>query len=101
MAAAFNRYTVEGVTTEAVIMTAPVATEVTIIGATIANVGADEASVDIKLNTTYMLKGAPVYVGGAMTPIGGEQKVVMEAGDTLSVTSDIAVDVIVSVLEKS
>lgn len=101
MANKFRRYTAKDVTADTVVHTAIVDTEVTIIGMTVANVGISEASVSITLNDVYMLKGAPVPTGGAMTPIGGEQKVVMEAGDTISVASDIAVDIIISVLEKS
>ena len=101
MANTFKRYKVEGVTTETVITTAQEGTEITVIGMTVANVGTSEASISLKHGTTHMLKNAPILVGSAMVPIGGEQKVVLEAGDTFSVTSDVAVDVILSVLEKS
>ena len=98
--AVFKNYTASGVTTAAVILTGAVGVETTIIGMTVANIGASEASVAIKVGPTHIVKGAPVYVGGAMTPIGGEQKVVLTEGDTLSVSSNVVVDVIVSVLEK-
>ena len=101
MANVFKNYTDTGITTESILLTGGVGVETTVIGMTIANVGASEATIDIKLNGVYMLKGAPIFVGGAMVPIGGDQKVVIGNGDTLSVTSDVAVDVIVSVLEKS
>jgi hypothetical protein len=101
MANVFKNYTGTGITTESTLVTGGAGVETTVIGMTIANVGASEAAVDIKLNGVYMLKGAPIFVGGAMVPIGGDQKVVIGEADTLSVTSDVAVDVIVSVLEKS
>jgi len=36
------------------------------------------------------VKDAPVPVGGSLVVIGGDQKVVMEPGDVLKVTSDTA-----------
>jgi hypothetical protein len=49
----------------------------------------------------YIIKNAVIPVGGALVPIGGEQKVVLEAGDAIKVISNNAssADVIVSVLE--
>ena len=101
MANTFRNYTTEGVTTEAVVHTAPVATQTTVIGMTIANTSAAPLYVDVKLGTTYLVKGAPVSVGGSLVAIGGSQKVVMEASDTMSVTATGTVDTIISVLEIS
>ncbi len=49
----------------------------------------------------YIIKGAPIPVGSSLVPIGGDQKLVLEAADVLKVTSDVTVDVAVSVLEIS
>jgi hypothetical protein len=48
-----------------------------------------------------MLQGATISNGGALVPVGGDQKVVMEAGDYMQVQTSVAnsADVIVSVLE--
>ena len=48
-----------------------------------------------------MLQGATIATGGALVPIGGDQKLVLEAGDFVQVQSSAAnsADVIVSVLE--
>lgn len=48
----------------------------------------------------YIVKNAPVPVGGSLQVIAG-QKIVLEAGDNISVRSSIAssVDVIASILE--
>mgnify|MGYP000672132573 FL=1 len=48
-----------------------------------------------------MIKNAVIPVGGAIVPIGGEQKVVLEATDAIKVVSNTAssADVIVSALE--
>jgi hypothetical protein len=48
-----------------------------------------------------MLQNAIISNGGALVPIGGDQKLVMEAGDYMQVQTSAAnsADVIVSVLE--
>jgi hypothetical protein len=49
----------------------------------------------------YMIKNATIAPGGALVPIGGDQKLVLEATDILSVNTSIALsaDVITSILE--
>jgi len=48
-----------------------------------------------------MIQQATIAPGGALVPIGGDQKLVLEAGDYLQVQTNSAnsADVIVSVLE--
>lgn len=99
MANIFKSHQSTSVTTETTVLTGAVATQTTIIGMSIANTGVTEATVSVKLNTAYLVKDAPVPVGGSLVVIGGDQKVVAEATDTIKVTSDIAVDVCTSVLE--
>ena len=83
----------------------PVSTETTIIGLTIANRAAAVIEVDVRLNDTsahyYVVKAAPVPVGGALVVVGGDQKLVMMPGDFVEVKSDTAssADVIMSILE--
>lgn len=101
MANNFKGYQSAGITTETTIITGAASTETTVVGLSVANVGAGEASVSIKVNAAYMVKDAPVQVGGSLIAVGGEQKVVLEATDTIKVTSDVAVDVIASTLEIS
>jgi hypothetical protein len=50
-----------------------------------------------------MVKNAQVDPGSALIPIGGGQKLVLEAGDSISVNTNTAssVDVILSLLEIS
>ena len=52
---------------------------------------------------TYILKDAPVPVGGAQVPVGGDQKVVVESGDKIRVRASqaTACDVQLSYLEIS
>lgn len=105
MANAFKNYIAASVTTQTSVYTTPSATQTTVIGLNIANTNASAASVDIQVTsgatTVYLLKGAPIPVGGALVAVGGDQKLVLEAADVLKVTSTVTVDVTVSVLEIS
>lgn len=97
MANTFKSYQANSVTTETTVYTS--ASQATVIGLTVANTGASVASASIKLNSTHIVKDAPIPVGGTLVAVGGDQKVVAENTDTIKVTSDVTVDVIVSVLE--
>ena len=83
----------------------PGSTETTIIGLTIANRVASAIQVDVTLNDAsddyYVVKDAPVPVGGTLVVVGGDQKLVMMPGDSIKVKSDTATsaDVIMSILE--
>ena len=101
MANAFKSYQSTSVTTEATVLTGASATETTVIGLSVANTSSSTATVDVKLNTAYIVKSAPIPVGGSLVVVGGDQKVVVEATDTIKVTSDETVDVITSTLEIS
>lgn len=76
-----------------------------IVGLTVCNVSGTTVSVDIALNDGtndyYIVKGAPISAGGSIVPIGGEQKIVLNTGDSIKVKSDSAssVDAILSVME--
>lgn len=96
---AFKSFQSTSVTTETTVYTGPAATETTVIGLSVACTAAVPATVSVKLNSAYIVKDAPVPVGGALVAVGADQKVVVEATDTLSVSSDQTVDVITSVLE--
>ena len=99
MANNFKSYQSTSVTTEATVLTGPADKETTVIGMSVANTGASAATASVKLNTAYLVKDAPIPVGGSLVVIGGDQKTVVEATDTLKVSSDVTVDVITSVLE--
>ena len=81
------------------------ATEVTVIGLAVANTSASQVLVDATVNDgandTYLIKDAPVPSGGSIVIIGGDQKVVLEVGDSIKIKSDTAssVDVVMSILE--
>ncbi len=88
---------------------APTATSTTIIGVNVANINSKNISVSVMARDNsankchYLVKDALIVPGAATVLVGGEQKIVLEAGDFLSVTSSLAAsaDVIVSVLEIS
>lgn len=99
MANAFKTKTFDGSSTNAntdmTIYTCPAGTETTIIGMTVANIGSNSITIDIKFenadgNNTFLIKDCPVLVGSAFVPIGGNQKIVMEASDVLKVQCDTA-----------
>ena len=81
------------------------ATEVTVIGLAVANTSASQVLVDATVNDgandTYLIKDAPVPSGGSIVIVGGDQKVVLEVGDSIKVKSTAAssVDVVMSILE--
>jgi uncharacterized Zn-binding protein involved in type VI secretion len=85
----------------------PSATTTTIIGVNVANVASQNISVSVMARdssgnkTVYLVKDALIVQGSSTVLIGGEQKLVLETTDFLSVTSSLAnsADVIVSVLE--
>jgi hypothetical protein len=86
---------------------APIATSTTVIGVSVANVATQNISVSVMVRdesankVVYLVKDALVMPGSSNVLVGGEQKLVLEATDFLSVTSSLAnsADVIVSVLE--
>ena len=89
-----------GGTSAATIYTCPASTETTVIGLSIANIVTSQITVDVQLDgsgrtsgavdSVYLVKDAPVPVGGSLIVVGGDQKVVMEPGDAIKVTSDTA-----------
>ena len=104
MANTFKNYVAADVGTSAsTLITA--STQTTVIGMTVANTSASPITVDVYITVSasdyYIVKGATVPSGGALVPVGGDQKVVLETGDALKVVSSASTsaDVIVSVLE--
>jgi len=110
MANSFKLKTFDGSSTAAntdmTIYTGPASTETTIIGMSISNITSSQMTVDVKLENNdgdniFIVKDAPVPAGGTLVPVGGDQKIVMEASDVLKVQSDTAnsADTALSVLE--
>jgi len=98
-------------TSTATVFTCASSTETTIIGLSVANRVTSQILVDVELDASsrtsgaedkvFLVKDAPIPVGGSLVVVGGDQKLVMEPGDTIKVTSDTAssADVVVSHLD--
>ena len=107
MANAFKNRTLRAVGTSPVDVGAVVAssTETTLIGMTLANITSGVISVTATLhdgsNTTHIVKDAPIPTGGSLVLLGGDQKVVLNTGHKIIITSNTAssVDVVMSFLE--
>ena len=80
-------------------------TTTVVVGLTVCNVSGTTINVDIALNDGandyYIVKGAPITAGGSLVPIGGEQKIVLNTGDSIRVNSDSSssADAILSIME--
>ena len=80
-------------------------TQTTLIGLTCANITSTSVTADITLSTAdsdfYIVKDATVPAGGSLVAVGGDQKVVLQTGDSVKVTSSDSdsIDVIMSLLE--
>jgi len=106
MANTFKNYFVKNANTTAqTVVTAGGGVQATIIGMTVANLGNAPVSANVFITAGgtdyYLVKEATIAVGGALVPIGGDQKVVLEAADALKVSATANCDVICSVLEIS
>lgn len=102
MANTFKNYTSASVGTSPVtVYTVPASTTAVVIGCNIANRESTSITVDVQLGSTYIVKGAPVPAGSALSVLDG--KIIAETTETVVVTSDTAssADVILSVLEQS
>lgn len=109
MATAYKNHLADGIGTGgSSVYTVPANTTAAAIGMTVANTTSASISVDVKvisasLQTAYLVKGASIDKGSTLVPIGGDQKIVLEAGDQIQVTSNTAssCDAILSVVEIS
>lgn len=76
-----------------------------IIGLTLANVGSAtiyaDATVNDGTNDYYIVKSAPIPVGGSLVTVGTDQKIVLTTNDSIKVKSDTAssLDAILTVME--
>ena len=118
MANAFKTFSAKNIDTastgETLLYTCPSSptTETTIIGLNIANILAVSITVTVELhdggvsspestNLRHIVKDAIVPVGSSLVVVGGDQKIVMNAGDVLRVyaSQDNSCDAVLSVLE--
>jgi hypothetical protein len=106
MASAFKNSIAAEVGTSLVdIYTAPAATSTTVIGLSLANVTVSPITVSAKVTkgatSVFLIKDAPIPSGASLVLFGGDQKLVLETGNKISVITNTAAstDVVVSVLE--
>ena len=102
MANTFKNYTSASVGTSAVTTyTVAGSTTSVMIGCNLANTTTGQIKVDVQAAGVYLAKDVPIPAGSALSVLDG--KVILEAADTVVVTSDTATscDVIVSVLEQT
>jgi hypothetical protein len=87
----------------------PPSTVTTVIGLSVSNIISTNISVSVVVTDTsdtqtrHLIKNGLIVEGSSLVIVGGEQKVVLEEGDFISVVSSVetSADVIVSVLEIS
>ena len=81
--------------------TVPAATTAVMIGMTVANVHSQQVIISVQVAGVYLVKEAPVPVGSSLSVLDG--KIILEASDTVVVTSSEAasIDVIISILEQT
>ena len=102
MANTFKNYTSASVGTSPVTTyTVPASTVAVVIGCSVANVTASQITFSVQAAGVYLVKDVPLPAGAAISVLDG--KIILEAADTVVVTSDTAssADVILSVLEQS
>ena len=80
-------------------------TTVVVVGLSVANTTGTSINVEVTLNDGstdyYIIKDAPVSAGASLVAIGGDQKVVLEAGHSIKVNSSASAscDAIMSIME--
>ena len=102
----FKNYFVKNAnTTTQTVFTAGGGVQATVIGMTVANMTTTTATANVFVTAGgidyFLVKEATVPVGGSLVPVGGDQKLVLEAADALKVSASANCDVIASVLEIS
>jgi len=102
----FKNYFLKNAGTTASNVYAPgAATQATVIGFTIGNTTASPITANVTVvsggTSHFMVQNAIISNGGALVPIGGDQKLVLEFGDYLQVQTSASnsADCILSVLE--
>jgi hypothetical protein len=78
-----------------------------VLGLTVCNTTGSAVNTDVEIydgaNSTYLVKDAPIPGGGSLVVVGGDQKMVLQAGDAVRVVSSTttSLDVIMSIMEIS
>jgi hypothetical protein len=101
-----NVITKEVGTVRVAVYTTPPANNTTVIGLSVANITDSIVSASILIGDSgssvgYLVKEMPIPANSTLKPIGKGEKIIMQAGDTLFVESNItdSLDVITSLVE--
>jgi len=93
------------VTSGNTVYTCPSATQTTIIGLTLSNKSASTLTANVYLTRSAVdysiISNVSILTGSTLVPIGGEQKVVLQAADSIKVTASAngSLDCVASLLE--
>lgn len=110
MAETFKRLTARAVGTTPTRVgdyTVPAATTAVVIGSSVANILAEAVTATVEhhdgTNSTAVAKDVSLAAGQSLAPSGEVNKIILQPGDGLFVTSDkaAALDVVISILEIS
>jgi hypothetical protein len=105
MANNFKSYGLSNISANTALYTVPTATQTTAIGLVVANKTLGTVSANVQINRAassyYIIQNAPIVTGSSLVVIGGDQKVVLQAGDLVSISASANVDSWISVLEIS
>lgn len=80
-------------------------TKTVVLGLTVSNRIGSSINVDVFINNGsdnyYLVKTAPITAGGALVPIGGDQKLVLQFNDNVKIVTDSvdAADAVMSIME--
>jgi len=100
MANTFKNFTNTSIGTSPVtVYTCPASTTAVVIGFNVSNTTGTSCNINLQAASAYLIKHAALPSGAGLSPLDG--KIVLEAGDTIVVTSSIisSVDARVSVME--
>lgn len=85
--------------------TVPLATTSVVIGLTVTNTTGSAITANVYINdgaaNTSLVVNGPISSGSSLVLVGGDQKIVLETGDTMYVQSSAAssIDAIMSIME--
>jgi len=101
----FKSYGLSNNTANTNLYTVPPATQTTAIGLVVANKTQGTVTASVQVNRSgsnyFIIQSAPILTGSSLVVIGGDQKVVLQANDSVSITSSANTDAWISVLEIS
>lgn len=76
-----------------------------VLGLTLCNTTGSTVNATVLINNGanvhYIVKNAPITTGGALVPIGGDQKLVLQFNDNVKISSDAvnSIDAYMSIME--